>query len=158
MGVTIHYEGTLRDQDSCEQLVAATEAFATHEGWRTKPIRRASATLSRFVDDEERVYEGPTTGVTIFPHERAEPLELEFDQDFFAQGYIKTQFAPVDIHVKVVELLRSLQPFFVELKVYDEGEYWETGDLSRLKSHRGVINEALAAMSRDPREGSGQPN
>jgi hypothetical protein len=80
---------------------------------------------------------------------------LEFDEILFAQGYTKTQFAPADTHVKVVELLRSLQAFFIDLKVYDEGEYWETGDLSRLKFHLGFIDDAIAAMRRDQRGGSG---
>ena len=151
MGVTIHYEGALRDHGSYDRLVAAAEAFVAREGWRMEPIRRANATLSRFIDDEERVYEGPTTGLTIFPHERAEPIELEFDRDLFAQGYTKTQFAPAETHVKVVELLRSLEPFFSHLNVYDEGEYWETGDLSRLKSHLGFIDDALAAITRGQR-------
>jgi hypothetical protein len=148
MGVTIHYEGTLRDQGAYERLVVATEAFAASQGWRTEPIRKVHATLSRFVDEEERIYEGPTAGLTVFPHEQAEPVELEFDDSLFTQGYTKTQFAPADIHVKVVELLRVLEPLFVELKVYDEGEYWETRDLTRLRSHIGFVDEALAAMGK----------
>lgn len=35
----------------------------------------------------------------------------------------------------VIDLLRAIQPFFVDLKVEDEGEFWDTGSLSTLTEH-----------------------
>lgn len=39
MGVTIHYEGQVRDQASYEQVMAFAETFATRQAWKTEPVR-----------------------------------------------------------------------------------------------------------------------
>lgn len=63
------------------------------------------------------------------------------------QEFTKTQFAGVECHLKVLDLLRSIQPFFRELKIEDEGEYWETRNRTILEAHmvktREVIEEEL---------------
>jgi len=48
---------------------------------------------------------------------------------------VKTQFAPVDIHLAVIELLKLIEPCFSDLTVVDEGEYFESGDVDRLLAH-----------------------
>jgi hypothetical protein len=146
MGVTLHYEGQVRDPRACEQLLATAEAFAQRQGWRMEPIRRAHTTLTRVIRGESQVYAGPTAGVTLFAHERAEPVRLELGRDLFVQGWTKTQLAPPEVHVQIVSLLRLLQPFFRDLTVRDEGEYWETADLALLCAHLRETTEILAAI------------
>jgi hypothetical protein len=151
MGVTLHYEGQVRDPRCCEQLLATAQAFAERQGWRAEAIRRAHTTLTRKIRGEQQVYAGPTAGVTLFAHQQAEPLRLELDRDLYLQGWTKTQFAPPEVHVQMVALLRMLQPFFRELIVRDEGEYWETADLDRLRAHLLVTSETLAVIQPSPR-------
>src|SRR5688572_7141155 len=103
MGVTIHYEGQVRDQASYEQMTAFAEMFATRQAWKTEPVRPASAAPG---PDRHR-----TTGLRIFPHESSEPVFLEFDGEYRVQGSTKTQFAPARVHIQVIELLRAIQPF-----------------------------------------------
>jgi hypothetical protein len=74
-------------------------------------------------------------------------VRLEFDRDLYIQEFTKTQFAGVECHLKVVGLLRAIRPFFRELEVEDEGEFWETNDQAILVAHmdrtRKVIEEEL---------------
>src|SRR5262249_10737088 len=88
-------------------------------------------------------YCGPIDGIVLFPHPDAEPLHLEFDRTLYVQDFIKTQFAPLDVHVRVVELLHSLEPDFEELAVVDEGEFWDSADVQTLRRHVDTINRVL---------------
>lgn len=141
MGITIHFEGTLKDEVAYEKLIAAAGNFADQEGWPSSPILEEEVSLERVTGDKTETYLGPTKGVCLEPHENAEPLRLEFDKDLKIQEYIKTQFAPIETHQKVVEFLKLLAPLFAELTVTDEGEYFESGDVARLETLReGCFN------------------
>jgi len=144
MGVTIHYEGTLRDDASLEALLRRVEAFARASGWPTERIESKSTRLTRVIDEEDVDYEGPVHGVVVFPHEDCDPLALEFGSDLFAQDFVKTQFAGAHIHRQVVELLREIEPAFSSFTVEDEGEFWNTLDPGTLEQHIERTNQVLA--------------
>lgn len=58
--------------------------------------------------------------------------------------FTKTQYAPLWCHVTVCKLLRFLESHFgAKLRVNDEGEYYETGDLKRLAKN---MDKNLAAI------------
>jgi len=44
-----------------------------------------------------------------------------------------------------LDLLKALKPFFRDLKVEDEGEYWETGNLQCLTEHMNRAQKAIEA-------------
>jgi hypothetical protein len=143
MGVTIHFEGRLRGSASYHRVLAVAQAFATRHGWASEPIDEAEATLLRVRDEQDWDYTGPTRGLALHPHDECDPLRLEFDRDLYVQEFVKTQFAPVETHVKVVELFRLVAPEFESLQVEDEGEYWETSDLKTLQQHVGTCLRVL---------------
>ncbi len=122
--------------------------FCDERAWMSQPINEAHVTLKRVRDEKDVDYAGPVKGIEIQPHEDSEPLRLEFDRDLYVQDFTKTQFAPIEIHVQVVELLHLLIPQFESIEVTDEGEYFETGDLTLLAQHRNrcleVLDELLA--------------
>lgn len=89
--------------------------------------------LIRVRNGEVCIYECPVTGVMLSPHPDAEPIRLEFDTDLYMQHFCKTQFAPAQVHVEVIGLLRELAPLMEDFSVEDEGGYWETGDLQHLE-------------------------
>lgn len=60
--------------------------------------------------------------------------------------FTKTQFAGVDVHIGVCELLRLCQQHGVELEVTDEGDYWETGDRQRLAERMGFLDAAIGLV------------
>src|SRR5437867_1784153 len=133
MGVTIHFKGQLRDEGAYLRLVSAATSFATERCWLNEPIESDETTLLRVTDDEQNWnYCGPVKGIVLYPHEDCDPVRLEFDNDLYVQEYTKTQFAGVQTHLQVLELLRVITPFFHSLRVDDEGEYWKTADVSIL--------------------------
>ena len=143
MGVTIHFEGKLKNERNLTSVVRAAEAFARARGWEVQHISHMEARLARVRDGQDWDYVGPTSGVQVLPHERCDPLRLEFDKDLYIQEYTKTQFAGSQVHIDVVKLLHELAPHFESLQVEDEGEYWETGDPAVVTEHINACNRAL---------------
>lgn len=135
MGVTIHFEGRAKGDDQRDSAIVAAKRFAENCGWLSSDINESRTVLKRVIDERPVDYVGPTRGAQLQPHENAEPIRLEFDRDNFCQDYCKTQFAPTDVHVKLIELLLSIKPFFADLAVIDEGEYYESGNIDQLQRH-----------------------
>ncbi len=71
-------------------------------------------------------------------------------------GFCKTQYAVhfIDTHCLVVEWLSLLQKHGIETEVFDEGEYWETRDVSKLMNVYERYNKVMADFS-DKLEESG---
>jgi len=76
-------------------------------------------------------------------------LEFSKDNDEFTWfNHIKTQFAPVEIHIAVIKLLKYIQKKYISnLDVYDEGDYWQTGDEKILKGKIDFLNGAISQLS-----------
>ncbi len=144
MGVTIHFAGQLVNERAFDDLIRTTVAFAESRMWLTETIESEETTLLR-VDENEQDwdYTGPTKGMVTYPNEDCDPLRLEFDKNLYIQEYVKTQFAGVATHLSVVELLQNLRPFFQELKVEDEREFWETGNIEILREHLQRIQKVI---------------
>ena len=143
MGITVHFEGKLKGGEAFQSALSSAIHFCEEHGWPYERIDHQNATLKRVRDEQDWDYEGPVQGIQIQPHENSEPIRLEFDRDLYIQDYTKTQFAPVDIHVLIVELLQRLRPYFAHLEVVDEGEFFETGNLDTLKNHINRCFEVL---------------
>ena len=143
MGVTIHFEGRLKNEASLEAVLAETRNFCDEHSWPYESINEPHVKLSRVRDEKDWDYEGPIRGIAVQPHENSEPLRLEFDEDLYIQEYTKTQFSPIEIHVELVKLLRRLQPHFEHFEIIDEGEFFETGDKETLDHHINRCFEVL---------------
>lgn len=153
MGVTIHFKGQLRDEDAYLRVMDAATSFATEQCWSSEPIKSEQAKRLRVTDDEQDWdYIGPVKGIVLYPGEDCEPVHLEFDAELYVQEYTKTQFAGVNTHVQVLNLLKRIKPLFRDLKVLDEGEYWETGDAWILSEHMNRIQEIIdEELAKNPR-------
>ena len=145
MGVTIHFEGQLTDQIAYRNLVEAAKVFGQDRGWRIEPIESHETTLLRVRDEKEWDYVGPVHGIVLYPHADCDPVRLEFDRDLYIQEFTKTQFAGVETHLSVLELLKAIEPFFRNLTVEDEGEYWETRNTQLLAEHLSRSQKAIEA-------------
>ena len=143
MGVTIHFEGRLRDESAYRAVLDTVTQFAKQHQWPSRPITETETTLKRVRAEVDWDYVGPTKGVELIPHVDSEPFRLEFDDRLYIQEFIKTQFAPIEVHIAVCELLSSLKPYFAELTVEDEGEYFTTTKLDVLVGHRDRIFKVL---------------
>ena len=149
MGITIHFEGRLKNPEALASLESDVQAFAKEYGWPTKRISESNALLKRVVNEQNDDYVGPTRGVEVQPHPNSEPLRFEFDRALFVQEYCKTQFAGPETHVRVVELLRRIWHYFEDLHVEDEGEFWESRDEGLLESHIKTVNGMIDELFRE---------
>ena len=152
MGVTIHYSGHLKKPSAYPLLLGELQDFAEQNGWTHRPVSKQGVTLKRCDDnDREWTVTGDTRGIELRPHDDCEPLTFEFDADHFLQDYVKTQYAPPEVHVAVTELFRHVAPFFDDLDVFDEGEYWNSRDLDRLKQlFNGCFQALDTALAERP--------
>ena len=66
------------------------------------------------------------------------------DSELTYLNFIKTQFAPVENHIAIIKLLKYIQQKYISnLDVYDEGEYWQTGDEKILKRKIDFLNSVM---------------
>lgn len=153
MGVTIHYKGKLDTIENIESFCEEMEDIAKSMGWKHTIIDK--------FDSSDKV---PVKGIIIKPHKKSESLQLvtdkqgnlrnafalEFASDDTTLTYfnfIKTQFAPVEIHIAVIKLLKYIQQKYISnLDVYDEGDYWQTGDENILKKKIDFLNNAMEQL------------
>lgn len=55
-------------------------------------------------------------------------------QKYLYQVSVKTQFAGPLVHMTLINLFRYLnEKYFIDFQMFDEGNYWETGDENVLK-------------------------
>jgi hypothetical protein len=152
MGVTIHFQGTLKDPGDATAVLAAAAEFAATHAWKTEPADSPRRTLVRKDGDSVKTVEGPVRGLILFPHADCEPVRIEIDRDGRFEDFTKTQFAGAKIHERVVSFLRRLQPLLASLDVEDEGGFWEKDDSKLL---RKTIEDCAAAIEEARQESTG---
>lgn len=150
MGVTIYYKGKLDSVKDIASFCDELEDIAKSMQWKHSVFRE--------FDNKDKV---PLKGLIISPHPDSESLQFMTDQLGFLRNafsfrfrepddsltfsnFIKTQFAPVDIHIAIVKLLKYVQKKYISnLEVYDDGQYWETGDAGILEKKINFLNSAM---------------
>jgi hypothetical protein len=147
-GVTINYAGTAKHKSAVSQAIATARRFALERGWAVKEANADVSDITRVVNEEEKPYHGPLKGILIIADPMCEPIYIQFGSDLFMQDYVKTQFAGPDVHIAVVQLFKALRPFFRNLQVDDEAEYWETSDRKKLEEHMATINRTVEALKK----------
>jgi hypothetical protein len=105
--------------------------------------------LERVKDEKDWNYEGSTKGLQLQPDLNSDPVILEFDENLYVQEFCKTQFADTSVHILVIDLLKQIQPYFDNLIVEDEGEYWETSDINLLQQHIDNCNRVSEEMKNE---------
>lgn len=135
MGVTIHFEGKLKSSTLYNEIIETAKDFAVSNDLAFSIFEEENKILQRVRDEKDWDYDGPTKGILIQPDINSDPFNLEFDKDLYLQEFCKTQFADVSVHILIIELLRKIEPYFEVLRVEDEGEYWETKDITLLQEH-----------------------
>jgi len=149
MGVTIHFEGTAKSDKDLEEILSFARSFAINNNMPNFPVIESNGKLSRIINETDADYKGPIKGIVIEPHYNCEQLKLEFGKDLFMQDYCKTQFAPAQIHIAIIGLLKKIQPHFSNLTVVDEGEYWETEDTRLLEQNMSYIFEQIKNIKKE---------
>jgi hypothetical protein len=133
MGVTIHFEGQLKSDYDFDNVMTIAKDFASENKMESNFFNESIKKLERVKDEKDWDYEGPVKGIKIQPDDNTDPLWLEFDKDNYIQEYCKTQFADINIHILLINFFKQIQPYFNNLIVIDEGEYWETNNKNKLQ-------------------------
>jgi hypothetical protein len=152
MGLSFHYSGRLRQPQQEQTLAAEVADICRDLSWEYTPLERRSEAA-------------PLYGIAVSPP-NCEALFLTFlpggrllsPVQFMIQGdpqdpyyytiHTKTQYAGVDTHLALIKLLKYLgAKYFTELEVEDEGQYWETGDETLLRSQFHKYNQVLEALT-----------
>lgn len=170
MGITINYRGRLKSIDLIEPFCCELKKIATLMKW---PYTILDNDFKTPTDAHlewnnlgcEIVGHLALKGISLKPND-CSSLSFLFDQNGFLRSsidmitqesfnnenppflFIKTQFAPVDIHIALIKILRYLKrKYFQFFEVIDEGEYWETGDEELLKEKIAFLSQKIDAVS-----------
>ncbi len=150
MGVTIHLQAKLKSENDYQKFIAKAKEFATEFSLKNTEIDEKIFPMFRPVkgrgEDNWEDYEGPVKGIFIGMEDQCEPLIMQFDENLEIWCFCKTQFAPIEPHIRVVHFFRKIEPLFEEFEVTDEGDYWETGDAKLLQEKIDFLAEKIAQI------------
>lgn len=150
MGVTIHYQGRINDINLIDEATNELSDVSNELGWKCK-----------IIDDEELILKGAyinppvnCEALTFLFDKRSGILKnrsifsgLDLDDEHHNYNSTKTQYAPVEVHITIIKLLKYLKKKYIsDLNVFDEGEYWETEDANRLKEKIEFLNEMMDVL------------
>ena len=135
MGVTVNFTGQVNLKSDYDEILKVAQEYCDKHEMPYLFFEEENKLLLRVKDEKDWDYQGLTRGIRIQPHVNSDPLNLEFDKDYIIQEYCKTQFAGIETHIKVIEILKLIEPYFDRLEVNDEGEYWETNNTEITQNH-----------------------
>jgi len=166
MGITIHYKGVLKSVEMIDPLLEELADIAETMEWEYTTLDKdlGQANTAELVHDQngaEIIGDLPLKGISFSIHKDCERVQLFFDKNgilrdqvqmAFSQGhdeapsflFVKTQFAPPDVHITIVKLLKYLsKKYFAKFDVYDEGDYWETENENILKEKLNFLSKKM---------------
>ena len=153
MGVTIHFEGKLKENIPVNEVIKISQQFAENNFVESSEFEEEKFLFKRVKNEKDWDYYSSAKGIKMQPSENTDPLIFEFDDNQYIQDYCKTQYADIEVHIKIIELLRKIEPYFEELVVFDEGEYWETNDKDLLQTNIDDCFNAIENIKKeDPKQ------
>jgi len=142
MGISIHYKGKLNKPELVNYLINEMAAISKEIEWEYE-----------LVDDKIQ----NVKGIITKPHKNSEPFSLLFNKNLDLVSIaclilevnnnkvphvesIKTQYAPLKIHISVIKLLKYFKSKYIaNMEVFDEGDYWNTLDEQVLKKNMNFL-------------------
>lgn len=159
MGISIHYKGKLNNPDLLNAFCDEIKDIAKDMNWNFNTFNNdLNNPNSSYVDGNGHIKGHiPIKGLNVTIHPKAESLSFLFDKNgnlrnllmmTYKNGkeseisniFVKTQFAPIEIHITIIKLLEYIKKKYISnLKVIDEGSYWETRD-------KNILEEKLSFL------------
>ena len=181
MGITIHYKGKLKNPVLVYSLTDELKDISEIMKWDYSIMDKdwdepMTAELLHHENRVEITGHLPLKGIRINLHPNCESLSILFDKDGYLQSvlgmvlhnkeikksdsyylFVKTQFAPPEIHIAIIKLLKYLKNKFIpDLEVIDEGGYWETEDkelliekISFLNKKMDMVEDIISSITED---------
>lgn len=131
MGVTIHFTGKAKNAVCAKAALESLEAAADARGWVFQRSTRKK------------------NAARVLIHPKCDPVHIEFDSKLRIDDFVKTQFAPLNVHLVVLKLLEDLRPHFSSLTIEDEGGFLESRSRATLKKNRDASTKAIKRFLKD---------
>ena len=172
MGVSIHYRGRLNDATLLPALSEELDDIADAMGWHSTRLdddwtEPANAQLVGNSNGGQIDGHLGLKGIQITPRPKGESLSFFFDREGALRSpmntvlildgtlkpeqawiSVKTQFLSPEIHVWIIGLLKYLKKRYIsDLDVSDEGNYWDTGDIDKLREKMDLIDAKIECIS-----------
>lgn len=171
MGITILYRGKLKSPDLIDTMSKELSKIANLMEWDYTILdedfkKPTDIKLEVRENGCEIVGHLALKGINLNVHKDCSSLSFLFDLNGILRdpvqmareqavenetppfSFVKTQFAPPDIHITLIKLLRYLKrKYFQTFEVIDEGKYWETGDEDLLKEKMEFLSQKMDAVS-----------
>lgn len=162
MGLSFHYSGSIAKPELLPKLVEEVLDIAKIYGWKSSTYETSfpNNCLSRINEHSDEIF-----GVSITPPgcetiffcflsngRMSSPVHLKFyaksenreENPFLYLISVKTQFSNPLIHATIIQIIRHLNKrYFSDLKLSDEGQYWETNNEEILKRNFAKYNALL---------------
>ncbi len=171
MGLSIHYRGRLKSPEAIPAITDELTDICESLGWEysrlDEDFNRENTSRLDHTDNGARITGHlPLKGVGISPGQGSEGLSFFFDRvgnlvapltmaisgpvkDELPWAAVKTQFAPLDIHITIIKLFRYLKKkYFAIFEVEDEGDYWETGNEVLLRKKMEFLAGKIDAFAK----------
>jgi hypothetical protein len=166
MGITIHYSGRFNPKASLPEMVEEVKDIVIAYEWPYHIFETEFPVDSLSVPEHNhKLYgisftppESETVNICFLSNGRISgPAQLNFygnsaneiEQEYLYMQFVKTQFAGWQIHIVIVRLLQYVfKKYLLEVKVNDEGGYWDTHDEDTLKENfrrNGFLIESFTA-------------
>jgi hypothetical protein len=151
MGVTIHYRGRVNPQLKVKEFYIYAGLICKEKQWKITDLIESDGKTSLMNQEEEIPYEGKLYTFAIEMHEHCEPLFFQITKDGYFKNWCKTQFAPLEIHMGVVDFFEQSRKKLSELVIQDEGGYWESRNAEALEECvTKCFLEMKKSMDEDP--------
>lgn len=178
MGVTIAFKGKLKSSDLVDDLIEDVADICQTNNWSYDimnsegPLLSMPPKITYDEDAESGMFKGISIegklglkGISFKPHNKSETIELFFDTEGVVRSvlsvifrenlrvkypwiFVKTQFAGIEAHIKVINLLLYLRKkYFNKMIIRDDGGYYPAKDIEKLTLRMDTINNAIATLN-----------
>lgn len=161
MGLSIHYNGYLKEAKSLPDLILEVKEVAEIHGWKYKIFNtkfpdeqfNKEPALDKFygiyfipVKSEPILLVFLSNGRMVNPMgvKISNPSELEQKDSWIYNHSVKTQYAGVAVHQLIIKFFRYLNDkYFRDFEMMDESYYWETNDEEKMKERFREYNAVM---------------
>lgn len=168
MGVMLYYQGTLRTPQDVGDLITEMKDISTANRWKHRIIddpwdTEVNLKLEHRNGIASFVGNAGLKGIVISPHPESESVWLLFDKNGVLSSlldmtdppekrqpsaFTKTQFAGIDLHIKLVNLLEYVgQKYMREWNLMDDCGYIEHRDREKAEEVFHIIDNAINALT-----------
>jgi len=165
MGLSIHYRGSLNDQNCLTGMIEEVKDIAEIYKWPYH-IYKSKFPGKSFA---KAAYNNEIYGISFAPPgcetvflcflsngRMSSPIYLQFygnskdktERESLYMLSVKTQFAGIEIHKIIIQLFKHLsKKYLKDFTLSDEGQYWETGDETVLEKNFKRYSDLLDNFS-----------